>query len=281
MPKLRNAAILLLVLVPADVSHARAETTIRGKTVGFFSSLAQQGSYPFRLIWNNPGRAVAGAGVIAGLVALDPIVHEETHEGLAVLRPWGEKMARYGEGTYMFPVVAAFGLAGIVGNSREADTAVLLGESVVSAGVWTSAIKEVSRRTRPRETAESDGDWNGPGFVFAEDPIDGHSLQSFPSGHSSMAWATATVLAHQYPAHHIIPVVAYLGAAAMSYSRMVVDAHWLSDVAVGGAIGFGCAREIIGRRESLDEEKVGNPNPLNVYLDIENGHREIGLDYRL
>jgi hypothetical protein len=138
---------------------------------------------------------VLGAGLLAGAVMLDPAIHHATHANPSSdLGSWGQSMANVGGGAYTLPLIAAFGVAGIFGNSRERDTAFLLAESAVSAGLWTTALKEVSRRTRPRETVESDGDWNGPAAVFAEDPVDSHALQSFPSatraepGRSPPSW---------------------------------------------------------------------------------------------
>ncbi|HET6350500.1 MAG TPA: phosphatase PAP2 family protein [Candidatus Krumholzibacteria bacterium] len=259
-----------------------AAAGIRGELSRFASDLATQGSYPFRLAWNQPGRAVVGVGVLAGLVALDPAMHDATHaDPESPLASWGRTMSVYGNGLYVLPAVAGFGLIGALGSSREADTAILLAESSVSAGLWTLAVKELSGRERPRETHEGDGDWTGPRGVFAEDPTAGHSLASFPSGHSSGAWAAATVLAHQYPYHHIVPLLAFGGAAAMSYARMVVDAHWFSDVVVGGLIGVGCARQIIGSRErsrsSLDSASWV---PMSLFFDMGPNGREIGLSCR-
>jgi len=75
--------------------------------------------------------------------------------------------------------------------------------------------------------------------------------------------------------------VAFGGALVMSYARMAVNAHWFSDVVVGGLIGYGCARQTIGSREERGVEMGGNSHALHVYLDMENGHRGVGLSYRL
>lgn len=255
---------------------------LRAELGGFFDNLAVQGTYPFRVAWHEPGKAVLGAGVLAGLFMLDPAIHDATGaDASSGLGSWGNSMARIGGGTYTLPMIAVFSLAGMLGSPRETDTAILLAESAASTGLWTEALKQASRRTRPRETVEGDGDWNGPAALFAEDPVGGHGLQSFPSGHSSGSWAIATVLAHQYPAHHVIPVLAYSGAAAMSYSRMVVNAHWFSDVVVGALIGYGCARQTIGSREARQGLPDGNSHPLHVYLDMGNGYHGVGLSYGL
>lgn len=63
---------------------------------------------------------------------------------------------------------------------------------------------------------------------------------SFPSGHTSSAFSTATSLSLAYPEWYVIvPSFAYAGTVA--YSRMHLGVHYPSDVAAGALIGAGCA----------------------------------------
>ena len=126
----------------------------------------------------------------------------------------------------------------------------MLAEALITSSVWTGALKELTRRQRPRETTEELADFSGPGAVFYDEGGAPTGLRSFPSGHTSGTWALATVVAHQYPSHGIVQLLAYGTAAAMGYSRMVVGAHWFSDVVAGGLIGFGCARQVISAHET-------------------------------
>lgn len=59
---------------------------------------------------------------------------------------------------------------------------------------------------------------------------------SFPSGHSSTAFATATMLQMWYGGSAGIP--AYALAALTAFQRMDDNQHWLSDVIMGTAIGI-------------------------------------------
>lgn len=63
---------------------------------------------------------------------------------------------------------------------------------------------------------------------------------SFPSGHTSIAFANATSLSLQYPKWYVI-VPAYLWAGAIGYSRMQLGMHYPSDVLAGAVIGAGSA----------------------------------------
>lgn len=66
----------------------------------------------------------------------------------------------------------------------------------------------------------------------------GHDLAdfSFPSGHATIAWALATVLAHKEPKWKIaFFVLAFL----ISFSRIYIGKHYPLDVIAGGVLGWG------------------------------------------
>ncbi|HEY1033331.1 MAG TPA: phosphatase PAP2 family protein [Flavipsychrobacter sp.] len=61
---------------------------------------------------------------------------------------------------------------------------------------------------------------------------------SFPSGHTSLAFATATSVSLQYPKWYVV-APAYLWAGAIGYSRMHLGMHYPSDVLAGAVLGAG------------------------------------------
>jgi membrane-associated phospholipid phosphatase len=104
---------------------------------------------------------------------------------------------------------------------------VIAAASIVNAGV-TSALKYSVNRERPFETY--------PDILKKAKA----GSPSFPSGHTSSAFATATSLSLSYPEWYVIvPSFAYAGTIA--YSRMHLGVHYPSDVAAGALIGAGCA----------------------------------------
>lgn len=63
---------------------------------------------------------------------------------------------------------------------------------------------------------------------------------SFPSGHTSSAFATATMLSLNYPKWYVI-APAFAWAGTVSYSRMYLGVHYPSDVLGGIITGVGSA----------------------------------------
>jgi membrane-associated phospholipid phosphatase len=151
----------------------------------------------------------------------------------------------------------------------------MLAEAMMTSGAWTVLLKATTGRERPLESEEQISDWEGPDYLPGTEP---HAFRSFPSGHASRTWAIATVLAHRYPQHGIVPVLGYGTAIAMCYSRMVVGAHWLSDVVVGGLIGYGCAMQV------LSAHRADAPRPaesrLQLGVDLAGDYKGIGVNYR-
>jgi membrane-associated phospholipid phosphatase len=126
-------------------------------------------------------------------------------------------------------LAAAFYLVGrATGNARARETGLLGGEALIDTGLVTTVLKNVSQRPRPTR----DG-------AHAEFFDGGHS---FPSGHAASAWALATVIANEYHGQSAIQVGAYALATAVSVSRYTGRNHFLSDVLVGSAIGYGIGR---------------------------------------
>ncbi len=64
------------------------------------------------------------------------------------------------------------------------------------------------------------------------------STPSFPSGHTSSAFCTATTLSLMYPKWFVI-VSAYSWASMVAYSRMYLGMHYPSDVFAGAILGIG------------------------------------------
>lgn len=71
---------------------------------------------------------------------------------------------------------------------------------------------------------------------------------SFPSGHASSVFATATSLAYSYG--WMVGVPAYLAASYVAATRVSENIHWTSDVVAGAALGI-----FWGRASALTDTK--------------------------
>jgi membrane-associated phospholipid phosphatase len=140
---------------------------------------------------------------------------------------------------------AALYLAGRAGNNRRArETGVLAGEALINSAILVEALKLASQRQRP-PTDNTSGEFFDGG-------------RSFPSGHAVSAWSFATVIAHEYGQHRpLVRFGAYGIATAVSLSRFTGRNHFLSDVLVGSALGYGIGRYVYRERHdpSLDSPK--------------------------
>ena len=108
-------------------------------------------------------------------------------------------------------------------------------ESLMLAGGVTKAVKMMAQRKRPSEI-DDHRYFDGPKFSFSE------SNQSFPSGHSALAWATATIFYLEFNDKKSVTYTSYGLASFVSISRCFDNAHWVSDVLVGSAIGYYVAK---------------------------------------
>lgn len=108
------------------------------------------------------------------------------------------------------------------------NDAIFIGESVAASVFVTIVLKESIKRDRPFVTYPEIEKLTSAG---------GYSM---PSGHTSIAFATATSLSMAYPKWYVIGP-SFVWASAVGYSRMHLGVHYPSDVIAGALIGSGSA----------------------------------------
>ncbi len=151
----------------------------------------------------------------------------ESRGGLNTSRDISYIGSAYGIAT----VAGTFYLAGrATHNERARETGILGAEAFIDSGIVVAALKGITQRPRP--TAGEDR-----GKFF-------HEGNSFPSGHSIESWSLATVVANEYHDNRLIQITAYGLASAVSISRFTGHNHFLSDVLVGSAMGYGIGRYV-------------------------------------
>lgn len=99
---------------------------------------------------------------------------------------------------------------------------------------------------------------------------------SFPSGHTTTSFATATSLTYAYGWKAAI--IAYPVAAFVGLSRLSDDAHWGSDVVAGAFLGVFMARSCFYKLD--DKDKIaGEIRQIEYFPIIEPGKSGLGLVY--
>jgi len=101
------------------------------------------------------------------------------------------------------------------------------------SGILNTGIKWLTGRNRPINLIE-DGVF---GFDFFR-IMYVYETTSFPSGHTVTAFALATAVSFLYPR---LRVPAFIIAAVIGLSRVVLTAHYLSDVIAGAVVGIICS----------------------------------------
>lgn len=128
-----------------------------------------------------------------------------------------------------FLVPATVAAIGLINNDKTTlKKSLYLAESAAAATFVTYAMKYSFKRSRPYmkiDGLSAAGTGNSP---------------SFPSGHTSVAFSTATSLYLAYPKWYVA-VPAFTYAASVGYSRMYLGVHYPSDVLAGAVIGAGSA----------------------------------------
>jgi membrane-associated phospholipid phosphatase len=206
-----------------------------------------------RRIWSFPVDApqkrnliptAAVLGTTAGLLLFDPV------EGSYFRRSSEFNAFNHifsGTATAVGTIVAPISLYGIGlmrKDSKMQHTALLAGEAVADAEVVTTVLKDATRRVRPQGI--SGNNFHDTWFESGGSALRGNG--SFPSGHSIAAFSIATVVARRYGNHRWVPYVCYGAAALVGFSRLTLSAHFLSDVFMGGALGYSISRFAVLRQ---------------------------------
>ncbi len=160
-----------------------------------------------------------GAAATAGSSTLDG--HAQSF-----LMARGDQLGKVGGTAGGFPVMASvtvglFAAGQFSGPGTFRAATYDIAQAVIVDNVYTTVAKHAFQRTRP----------------------DGSDKLSFPSGHTSSAFAMATVAHHHFGPRVWIP--AYLAAGAIGVSRIQSNKHNLSDVLAGATLGYIVGRTVV------------------------------------
>jgi membrane-associated phospholipid phosphatase len=116
-------------------------------------------------------------------------------------------------------------------NDINASRALFIFLSLGITGIFINIVKWIAGRHRPIDLFNH-GYW---GFDYFRGV--GYELASFPSGHAQTAFTFAAALTILFPRWGI-PLFVFAGAVGIT--RVILTAHYLSDVIAGAGIGIIC-----------------------------------------
>jgi len=243
-------SILIALFMLATGSAVRAQTPPPSLEREFFKNILNDQkaiwTAPFRLQRRDAKWVIPSSIGFMALVTTDRISGDEMSEfdrQLKTSRVVSNAGSVYGLGG----VAGAFYLFGRVKNDdRARETGLLSAEALVNSVIVGSALKGITQRARPMTGVERSEFFDGG--------------TSFPSGHSTQAWAVATVIANEYHDRRAVQIAAYGTAAAVSVARFTGHKHYLSDVVAGSALGYMIGKYVYTthHRKSPDDEPVSD-----------------------
>ena len=171
-------------------------------------------------------------------------------------------------------------------HKKGVETSLLATQALITSGIWIRLLKLAAGRERPYSStatgSERGKQWYGPLPLYDKTFVDRKALEafdSFPSGHTDVAFSIATVFAEQYNDTPVVPIISYSIATLVGLSRLTEHQHWSSDVFVSSIIGYACGKQVVNHFKKM--QASGHSTSLNrktkaTYSLIQNGN-QIGI----
>ena len=189
-------------------------------------------------------------------------------------------------GSYEGYTLGALGIYGFLFKNKKMQTTTLLAlQSYITGAAVESVVKLISGRQRPfsvnQNSVDAEPTFKGP-FNKSYD-AQGHKLNSsFPSGHTTVAFAAATVYALEYKDKPWVPILCYTSASLIGLSRITENKHWATDVLVGAALGYLTGRQVVNNYHRYAKLKAPKQqkNSVSFSFNYEAGHLMPGMVYK-
>ena len=227
--KVVAALVVGLACVPSLVA---SQTPMKGDSIHAAQTL---------FTWRDAVLAAAFAGTTIAMFPIDRATANELQDSTTQANRFLKNASRgvqyVADPGSVIIGVSMYGVGRLAGWRDVADLGLHGTEAVVLSGAVTALIKGLAGRARPYVSLDT----NARDFRLARGFNQG-GYQSFPSGHTSAAFAAASVVtseSQRWWPHEtwLVAPAMYGGATLVGLSRMYNNAHWASDVVLGAAIG--------------------------------------------
>ncbi len=223
----RPAAADSLPDAPQPQHQAASDVTIRAVPMNVLRDQGVIWTSPFHLKTRDlkvviPLVLATGAAIatdkttLRDVISLDPAFNNDNTNASNVMI-----------GGFIAAPVIFYGVGHFQGNEHARETGLLGAEALIDGVVVEQGMKLIFWRERPYQD-------RGRGRFFQSSVgVD----SSFPSSHSVLAWSAAAVIAGEYH-NPWTEALVYTGAAGISFTRLMGQQHFPSDVLVGSAAGW-------------------------------------------
>ncbi len=228
---LRLAGACVTLLAATAPARAQAPPARPPAPADRVPASASPSLLPHQTAWIGAAAALTAAALLDGEAREELFVERSTR--LSGVERVGNHL---GNPLYTLPPLAV--LAGVGALLHRPAIARGVGQSVaglLATGIVDGAMKTLVGRQRPKVA--------GARAAFHPLELD-NAWQSFPSGHTAVAFSLATALAEEV--HGVLPAaLAYGAAGVVGWSRIYSDNHWASDVVGGALVGVVTTRATI------------------------------------
>lgn len=251
------------------------------------SNLKQAFTKPFHMKGENWKTVGKFAVVLGGLAFADKPLQRfafnlrNKNAGLSTV---SRQVTQFG-GAYEAYTLGALGAYGFLFKNEKMKTSTLLAvQSYITGAAVQAVVKFMTGRQRPfavnSNQVAGEPTFRGPFQVLRD--AEGKRLNgSFPSGHTTLAFAAATVYAMEYGNKKWVPVFAYSAASLIGLSRMTENKHWATDVLAGAALGYLSGRQVVNNYHRYAKLKAPKQKTsLRLSLQYINNTITPGFVYR-
>lgn len=268
--------------------------TLPGYFILLGSNMKQSFTKPFHMKKKDWRNLALFAGLQVGLSFADKPIQRNAldfRDNNKSVRDVSDYITRFGG---LYEVYTLLGLAATgyaTKNLKLRTTTLLASQSYLTAGAVQFATKFLFGRQRPSYidpgTLQPEPTFRGP-FYKPTDALGNRTNSSFPSGHTTGAFAAATVFSLEYKDKKLVPFISYGFATLIGLSRITENKHWLTDIIAGAALGYITGQQVVNNyhryariRNGETDMKAKRKNQLSFMLDYNMGVVQPGLVYRI